>query len=370
MNLRALCIPTLALALQAQSPVLEILTRGPLAEAEATLKATTDGERFGLGVAQVLRSLEHLGQGLHRHGSKARILPVLRLPVPTNSAPEPIDAEGLRRLLKTFQADLAKAEVTLKGVKNTDFKTRLPLGRVMLDLDGDGKAMDRLMDVARGLRGDLPEGLEGDLEVAFDATDAPWLQGYTHLLMGLTDLLLAIDLKPYWSLIGPALFANPVLDAATPREDEAVLKFADPQALGRLRKHLLAMCALSRTTWRRALAEVDDDREWLPSPTQKGVLGVPVRREMVDAWLSMVGNLEGVLEGRLLLPGWGQHRTLGFDLKAFLEHPPTTIPLDQSLERGLHGRYFRKGKQVDTRQLTQTMSVFGGNFMGMAIWFN
>ncbi len=371
MHLRTLLIPAFTLALQAQSPVVEVLTQGPLSQAEATLKNTSDGERFGLGVAQTLRALEHLGQGLYRHGSKAQILPVLRLPVPANPNPEPIDAEGLRRLLKTFQADLAKAEKTLQKVKNSDFKVPLPLGRVKLDLDGDGKATDRLLDLAGALRGGLPEGLDGDLEVAFDATDAAWLQGYTHLLMGLTDLLLAIDLQPHWNQIGPLLFERPLPQDTPPRDEaETTLRLKDPRALGRLRRHLVTMCALSRTTWRRALAETDDDREWLPSPSQKGVLGVPVRREMVDAWLSMIGDLESVLEGRLLLPGWGKNPTLGFDLRAFLEHPPRTNLLDQTLKQGPPARFLRKGKRVDTQKLTQALRVFGGEFMGMAIWFN
>ena len=301
---------------------------------------------------------------------KARVLPILRLPVPTNATPEPIDAEGLRRILESFQTDLAKAERTLHTVKPSGFTVVLPLGRVMLDLDGDGKATDRLLDLAGALRGGLPEGMKGDLEVAFDATDAAWLQGYTHLLMGLTDVLLAIDLKSHWALIGPTLFPDPILNTTSHEEVEATLRFADPKALGRLRRHLLAMCALSRTTWKRALAEVDDDREWLPSPSQTGVLGVPVRKEMVNAWLSMIGDLEAVLEGRLLLPSWGKNAKLGFDLKAFLEHPPTSIPLETTLNQGPLPRYLHNGKQIDTQKLNRTMRVFGGEFMGMAIWFN
>jgi len=369
MHLRSLIVSSLAFALSAQTPVVKTLTQGPLATAEITLKGTSDEARFGLGVAQTLRALEHLGQGLYRHGSKARILLVLRLPVPPNPNPETIDAEGLRRLLKTFQSDLAKAEKTLSRVHASNFKVPLPLGRVMLDLDGDGKATDRLLDLVGALRGGLPEGLNGDLEVAFDAADAAWLQGYTHLLMGLTDLMLAIDIKPYWDSIGPLLFARPILDGK-PRPEEATLRFAEPKALARMRKHLVAMCALSRITWDRALAEQDDDREWLPSPTQQGVLGVPVRREMINAWLTMVGDLEGVLEGRLLLPNWGEDRTLGFDLKAFLEHPPASISLERALKQGPEVRFLRKGKQVDTQKLNQAQRVFGGEFMGMAIWFN
>ncbi|MDP2877654.1 MAG: hypothetical protein Q8O00_15805 [Holophaga sp.] len=378
MSLRTLLVPALALALQAQSPAVKILTEGPLSQAEATLKTTTDAERFALGVAQTLRALEHLGQGLHRHGSKARLVPVLRLPVPHNPNPAPISVDGLRRLLKTFQADLAKAELTLKIVKDSNFKFALPLGRVMLDLDGDGKATDRLLDLVGALRGGLPQEFEGNLEVAFDATDAAWLQGYTHLLMGLTDLLLSLDIQPYWEAIGPLLFERPILKAVQVEDDndennpkrESIVRFADPKALGSMRRHLLAMCALSHTTWQRAMAETDDDREWLPSPSQKGVLGVPVRREMVTAWLSMVSDLQSVLEGRLLLPNWGKDRALGFDLKAFLDNPPKSISLSQNMKQGPAARYLRKGSQINTQKFMQAMSVFGGEFMGMAIWFN
>ena len=44
-------------------------------------------------------------------------------------------------------------------------------------------------------------------------------------------------------------------------------------------------------------AETDDDHEWLPNPKQKGALGLPVRDEMIDAWLAMMAELEVLLNG-------------------------------------------------------------------------
>ncbi len=368
---RACLLSFLSLGLTAQTTSsVELLTHGPLKHAETMALPATDAERFGLGTAQFVRAFERLGQGLYRHGGRARGIPLLRLPVPENPKPEPIDAEGMRRLLKTFQGDLARAQATLHQVKGSSFTFNLPLGKVKLDLDGDGSATDPLLGLAGRVRGSLPPELQGELLVAFDGADAPWLEGYTHLLMGLADVLLAIDFNPFWNDFGPRLFAGAVR-IETPRKDVMeTLIWAEPQALGRLRKHLVAMCALSRVTWKRALAETDDDHEWLPSPSQTGVLGVPIRREMIDGWLRMVNELEAILEGRKLLPSWGERKELGFDLKAFLDHPPTRLEPEEMIGDGPGKRYLRKGPKADLKQITGAADVFGGNFMGMAIWFN
>lgn len=371
MSLRTALLSLVSVCALPEPPTaLQALTQGPLSATETMALPTPDAQRFALGTAQVMRAFERLGQGLHRHGGRARGIPLLRLPVPENPSPESIDAEGMRRLLTTFQKDLARAQATLHAVQPSAFHFALPLGRVVLDLDGNGVATHPLLDLARGLRGSLPPELTGDLMVAFDAADAAWLEGYTHLLMGLADALLAIDFRPFWREFGPKLFAGAVPGDAPVAHRTEALAWADPQALGRLRKHLVAVAGLSRITWKRVLAEKDNDREWLPAPGQTGVLGVPIRREMISAWLTMMGELEAVLEGRKLLPPWGKHRGLGFDLRAFLEQPPASLEAAGMVDEGPASRYLRKGPQADLKKLSGALQVFGGNFMGMAIWFN
>ena len=65
---------------------------------------------------------------------------------------------------------------------------------------------------------------------------------------------------------------------------------------------MLQVCTLNRETWKYIRAETDDDDEWLPNAKQKGVLGLPVRDEMIDGWLEAVAELEGMLKGKRLVP--------------------------------------------------------------------
>ncbi|MCE1229895.1 MAG: hypothetical protein LWX11_10470, partial [Firmicutes bacterium] len=351
-----------------------LLTEGPLSQAEACLPKTTDGERFALGVAQTLRALERLGQGLHRYGIQDHSVPLMRLPVPLNEAAKPIRYQDFRGIFQQLVKDLAQAERTLATVQASDFKVPMALGRVKLDLDGDGVASDRLLDLVRELRGNLPPEVDNDLVVAFDAGDAAWLRGYTHLLMALADFYLAFDTRAFWNEFAPHLFAHPVLEpeSVTPKKGDFVLRLADPKALGRFRQHLLAMGQQSRLSWQRIQAETDDDREWLPSPRQTGVLGVPVSRDMIEAWLDMIGELEKLLEGRTVisLKSQGDEVQRGFDLKKFLEHPPSAVNLDRWFRKGPDAAYFRTAPAADSRKLNRALQVFAGNFMGMALWFN
>ena len=80
------------------------------------------------------------------------------------------------------------------------------------------------------------------------------------------------------------------------------VKFSDPKRLSQFRYHLVQVCKLNRETWRYIRAETDDDYEWLPNTKQKGVFNMPVREDMISNWLSMMDELESLLEGKTLIP--------------------------------------------------------------------
>ncbi|SRR5229473_179930 len=116
------------------------------------------------------------------------------------------------------------------------------------------------------------------------------------------------------------------------------VKVKEPARLGRFRKHLLRVAELNRETWKFIRAETDDDHEWLPNPKQKGVLGLPVRNEMIDSWLAMMGELEALLEGkRTFLKSWGLHKNgKGLNLKTLFDDPPEKFVLDPKPVSGTH----------------------------------
>jgi uncharacterized protein (TIGR03000 family) len=361
------------------------LLSGQLAEGEAALTARLkafpkdDRARFGLGAVQFVHGVERLGQALYRYGvrSENANVPILRLPVPKNPAPAPIDDAAFRRLLGDFYRDLSTAEATLAGVIDDAVKLPLRLAAVRLDLDGDGKATDRLTDIMKQImqrqRFDFLDG-NPDFLVCFDRGDVAWLRAYCHLLMGILDLYLAMDTEPWFDAGAAQLFEKPTIRRRD-QEPGKEFQFAEPARLGQLRRHWIKVAELNRETWRYIRAETDDDHEWLPNPKQKGVLGLPVRDEMIDAWLAMMSELEALLDGKRTLPkDWNSYgrNGKGLNLKILLDDPPkkwTNLPNDIS------DKYFTEGKDVDLGLLIQVAMVFQ-NTTSMAspwvypAWFN
>ena len=120
----------------ADPPLVEkYLHSGDLANGEQALEAALavapmdDQIRFGLGVLQFVRGVERLGQSLHEYGVKSENtdIPFLRLPVPENPDPAPINYTAFRRVLDDFVRDLSVAEATLADVNNDEVKLPLRL---------------------------------------------------------------------------------------------------------------------------------------------------------------------------------------------------------------------------------------------------
>ncbi|MGL5095168.1 MAG: hypothetical protein ACRDD1_06245, partial [Planctomycetia bacterium] len=276
-------------------------------EKRIAVEPTDDQARFGLGVLQVVRGVERLGRSLHQYGvvSENADAPIVRLPVPKNPTPSMIDYTLFRRILDDFRSDVAEAEKTLAGVRDDKVALPLRLSAIRLDFDGDGQASDRFADLLTNRRQWNPEFLTKNPEflVRFDRGDVAWLRAYCNLTCAIVDFQLAFDLKTTFDLNSAQLFAKPKNPFAGPtterwrasREAMNVVAVAEPLRLSRFRNHLLQVCSLNRETWRFIGEEKDDDAEWLPNPDQTGVLGLPVRQEMIDAWLGMIEQFEGML---------------------------------------------------------------------------
>jgi hypothetical protein len=358
---------------------------GELARGQRELEAAPpdDQLRFGLGVLRFVRGVERLGQALYKYGcrSDSTNLPFLRLPVPHNPDPAPITYADLRRLLDDFRRDLAAAEATLAGITDDKVKLRLKLARFHLDLRGDGKRTDRLLDILKRILGpqvNFPTD-NPDLLVCFDRGDMAWLRAYCHLLMGMLDAYLAFDTEELFDLTAEGLFARPRhtvpgTEADKLRESLTVIKVKEPHRLRQFRKHLLQVAELNRETWKFIRTETDDDHEWLPNPRQHGVLGLPVREEMIDAWLDAVAELEALLDGKRVLPNFfGNFRKgdKGLNLKTLLERPPAEFRLAADLATWLPDAYWDQGPAIDTQKLFRVLTVFESpTAVAYAMWFN
>lgn len=387
-----------------------------LAERRLAQAPGDDQARFALGAVQFLIAVEHLGQGLYRYGLVADHqdptglagLPLLRLPVPRNPAPEPLTYAALRAVLAALVTDLGQAERTLSGIGgNADFRLVVELGKVRLDLDGDGSAgpnealwvlFQRIAHLSW-----LDEQAAAQLTVGFDAGDAAWLQAYCNLLMAITEVALGYD----WHEAFDATFHNlfPRVDAPLARQEREELRramaaglgeeeaaqlrartemagiadlvafihlirwpVAEPDRLTSSLGHLEATVRLSRESWRRIMAETDDDREWIPNPRQAGVLRtMPLSAEQVAAWNRLLDEIDAVLAGRKLIPHWRFQE--GINLRRmFLE--PTTLDLVLLIQGSAAIPYLEKGEPASGESWQALIDVFGGDFLDYAAWLN
>ena len=378
----------------AQPPLVEkYLHSGQLARGEQVLEAALaedagNGQlRFGLAVLQLVRGVERLGQLLHEYAC----LPdndalFIRIPVPHNPDPSEITYPAFRRMLEGFRSDLATVESTLAGIKADEVSLPLRLADIRLDLTGKGEASERFIEILNKLLGpnfrlqaDNPEFL-----VCFDRGDVAWLRAYCHLLMGTIDLNLAFDTESEFDLRADQRFAKPKYRfAGTPGERREKwgateqLKVTEPARLGHFRRHMLKVCELNRETWSFIRAERDNDHEWLPNPKQTGVLRMPVTDRMIDAWLSMVTEVEGLFDGRKAVPALlmellSPTTNKRMNLKRFLDDPPDEIDIARIRRDGIREKYVDATlPYVNIATFVRVFGLFQRPMMvGYAVWFN
>ncbi|MFO0809943.1 MAG: hypothetical protein U0746_15080 [Gemmataceae bacterium] len=389
----------------AEPPLVEqYLHGGKFADGEKALvlairdNPKDDQARFGLGVLQFVRAVEHLGQSLHRYGlrsdrGQAMNVPFLRLPVPPNAKPELIGYADFRKVFQDLVDDLRKAEATLAEVHGDEIRLPLRVGLIRLDLTGGGTAGDRFETIVSRYMGRAGNAAkDSDWLVVFDRGDVAWLRGYCHLLMALSEVILAHDGQELFDCTAHLFFGKPrthhtFLTALPEREAGPFniegLNIVDLIAFVHLIRlpvketdrmksaltHLERMLALSKESWKYILAEKDDDHEWLPNPNQKGVLGVPIRREMIDRWLGAVDEAEAVLAGKRLVPFWRGTEKRGINLRRVFTEP-RALDLVLWVQGTAATPYLEEGPLTQPAVWDQLLRVFGGDFIGFAAWFN
>jgi hypothetical protein len=373
------------------------LPEGEKALAEELRRNPTDDRtRFGLGVVQFLRAVEHLGQSFYRHGLRSNQgrelnVPLLRLPVPANPTPEKLTYPAFRRILQDWVADLSRAEETLAGVRDDDVKLPLRLGLIRLDFGGKDVPRTYLRVLVNQYVGGgrLPEG--SALPVVFDRGDVAWLRGYCHLLMAMGEIALAHDGEELFDSCAHLFFANVETRQPLLTEGEALAPFPapgglqlldfvalahsvhlpvrEPERLKTALGHLEQMIALGKESWRFILAETDDDHEWIPNPGQRGALGIRVSREMADSWLGFLDEAEAILAGKRLIPFWRGGERRGVNLRRVFTEP-RTFDLVLWVQGTAATPYLEEGELTRPEVWDRLQRVFGGNFIGFALWFN
>ncbi|MGD1036576.1 MAG: hypothetical protein ABR878_05135 [Roseiarcus sp.] len=357
--------------------------------------------RFGLGMIRFAEALERFGQRQYRFGLRApanAMIPVLRLPVPVNPAPEELTYEKQRDNLQGLLDDLAKVEATLAPMRASETKIVIDLNAVKFDFRGDGKAegMETLGSILANLQS--PRGARaapaqsGPFEVKFDNADAFWLRGYCRLLSASLEFVLAYDWRNTFERVGSLFYpriapprfppnavlvggSDGFLGDAGQIADFIVLiheirwPLKEPARLQSAHADLKQVIAMSRASWKSILARTDDDREWIPGPQQKNgvVTDMPVTQAQVDAWLVALDDFDAALDGTKLAPHW--RFVHGFNFRrVFFE------PRDFDLVLWIAGYgaapYLEEGPTLSMDDWNQWNQAFGGNFLGYAFWFN
>lgn len=397
---------------------------------------------------------------------------------------EPMTYRALRSMLERFVADLERAEATLATVQSPSVKLRVRPFRIGFDNDGNGRVDPQERVLIQFLGAAMPRATRNlfnnnieNSELAFDAADASWFQGYTNLVLGTTKLLLAVDFERTYDAVGhwgyglkatalgrmleqdsassdespetaarrrelqtqlDALPTRAALsteladirrklralprtgpgseprDALNTRQVEILatrgdvrrkrralqrqLRELDParapdrlrqyaifadliaglhtlnmpvisrKSMEEFRQHLIKVCDLNETTWQRARAETDNDREWLPNAKQTPPFSAPVvTDDIIDAWLKTTGLLRHVLNGKTLIrhPRFAK----GVNVKRFLETTPEFDPVMIATGHALQP-YLQDGEALDGQTLDALMRPMGRNAGTFAVWFN
>ncbi|QPC88789.1 hypothetical protein GA830_17835 [Mesorhizobium sp. NBSH29] len=356
---------------------------------------------YVLGTAAFTQALEGLGQALHRHGLESPhsiALPPMRLPVPINADPEPLNYEGFRTILLNFRDGLEAAAAQLGMVpEDVEIGVVVDLAKLSIDLNGDGMlaADESVAAVMAALSGANPHSAAGppDLTFRFDRADGFWLQGYANFLIAQVDFWLAHDFQTAFDSSFHMLFPRaglPMQGVLVPPVDATGLlsewRIADvvsfvhlvnwpviePERRQTARLKLLEMIRLSRLNWQAIRAETDNDREWLPGPQQPGIsklTGLEVGEEQVVAWHDALQIAEDLLEGRVLLSHW-RIAGKGINVKAFFE-APQTFDLVLALTGPGVVPYLENGTLITSETFGRVLQQFGGPaFLGYALWFN
>lgn len=358
---------------------------------------------FGIGFIRFVSAVEHLAQAFYRHGFAAPdggpvAGPQLELPIPANTAPQPLDYPGYRAILSRFVADMDAARASLLEAGETgDYVVPVDLARIRIDLDADGSASEaesigNVLAAAFGMRPDASAGPteSPDLTIGFDRADAIWLAGYTQILAAQADFLLAHDFESFTAAAFHRLFPSagfpmqPFMEGNSvmlldPESDKAIADLiaavhtinwpvTEPMRLKRVLERLKSVTALSRRNWDAILAETDDNRELLPSPRQTSIVpDASVTAETVAAWRATLDAADAILDGRLLVPHWRFRQ--GFDLRAYFENATRTDLV--MLLTGLDALPFlRDGPVASADSFAEANRVFGDQLFGYAFWFN
>jgi hypothetical protein len=397
--MRALPGPALALLLLAAAPAAaqdisaEIAGTG-LAATEArlaSLPAPTEADRFALGGIRFLRAVEATFQTRYRTGMSdpTGTIPFLRLD--QGAAPDASFAPGdVAALFTAAATGMATAREPLADLATgPEFALTIRLGDLWFDVNADATRtpdedlMALLGPSLLGWRWFDRDPATPAPTITFDRADAAWLSAYTHLLEGLSEVILAYD--PTDALTRAATARDGMRAISPPYAEEffVITPFVDavwvmldaldqqPDAarLSKAQAHFLSMVADNRSFWAAVELETDNTAEWLPNDRQTSALGLTLPPGTGATWLSVLADGEALLKGEKLIPYWRLGDGAGVNLARMFTDP---APID--VKDWIQGTgalpYLEKGDTITPESWRQFEAMMGGDAMLMSLWLN
>ena len=351
-------LPTALLAAPTQVWSARIAATG-LGQTEATLAALptpTPDDLFALGGIRFLMGIEQALQLRWQVGATGELapLPILRLQLPPNPAPQPMRASLLAEIFTGITAQMTFADAALAAVpQGADLALTIRLPDLWFDINANATR-----DPAEDL---LPLALDSftmpfadpaapaATTIRFDTADLHWLRAYTHLLSATGSLVLAFDptaatqkvltaaadKRARFGSLSPSTLDQFNTDAWLDKAAIAILALRqqpDPVLTRQTAAHLKQMIALNIRFWQAVGQETDNDAEWIPNPRQTAALGFILPDGADLLWQGILSDLDQLLAGRVLFPHISFPPESGINIAKWLENPN---PLD--LVGWIHG---------------------------------
>jgi hypothetical protein len=362
----------------------------------AALPAPADDERFALGGLRFLSALEQSFQIRWQNGMTDRtgLLPLLRLTVPDNPAPQPVDPGAVAAIFTAADARLEAARAALDPIAATsEFGLEVNLGDLWFDINSNttrdpGEDLLEIADPALlGWRwAERPADTPAPV-IRFDAADAAWLTAYAHALQAVSQMVLAYDpTEPLTRILTTRAaleqYGPLPLDAYLGMESDGLgtidliaLILAtleqqpDAARMVAARDHLLAAIAANRDFWTRVATETDNAAEWLPNARQTSALGLALPEGTAESWQAVLADGEALLKGEKLAPYWRAGAGGGISIaKVFSE--PRPVDLAGWVQGWAALPYLEAGPLVSAENWSRFESLAGGEPMLLALWFN
>ncbi len=363
----------------------------------ASLPSPTDADRFALGGVRFLRTVEGALQLRWQTGlsEQMTMLPFLRLPIPENPSPVAFTPDTITNLFKSVSTGMDGARAPLADIApNSDFGVEIAFKDIWFDInsnttrDEGEDLLDTMGPMIMGWAWDERDPTTPAPVIRFDAADTAWLSAYTHLLGGLSEMILAYDPTAPITRITDARAAMTKLGVIAPdpmfgmgggASLDAVDYFAmvlatlnqtpDKARMLSAQTHLLAMVEDNRRFWAEVATETDNDREWIPKDGQKSSLGIDLPPGTGPMWLGVLSDVEALLKGDKLIPFWRIDGPAGVNIARMFTDPR---PIDVASWIQGEGAvpYLETGNLISQQNLTQFDAMMSSETMLFTLYLN